>query len=81
MNRVDDDTNTVVLELQDKKNIMEAIDFYNKDVPADVSWSEITSLSDLLIGVNFKVKGQVTVECKLLIFAGFDLKIKWPLFP
>ena len=74
MNRVDNNTSTVVLELQDKKNILEAIDFYNKDVPADVSWSEITTLSDLLIGVNFKVKGQVTVECKLHLLGVFGLK-------
>ncbi len=63
-NRICRENNTVVLEMQDKTNILSTIEFYKKDLPKQVSWNEITALSDLLLGVEFLPNRTVTVKCK-----------------
>ena len=50
--------------MQDKTNILSTIEFYKKDLPKQVSWNEITALSDLLLGVEFLPNRTVTVQCK-----------------
>ena len=42
--------------------IQDAVQFYLDDAPDAVDWNEITSLSDLLLGVKFMTKGKVTVS-------------------
>lgn len=42
--------------------MQKAIEFYVDDTPPQVAWTEVTSLSDLLIGVDFQTKGKVVVQ-------------------